>query len=125
MHVLMRRIFFHFGFFPFFLSSRYPYSVIPKKTCRYYNVHFCLTSLCWKLSNITLKLVILHLQLVYLFCQLTFRKRYFPCSCFHFYSRGNIRRKLHFCGIHVDFREITEPAKNCALRLKSNTSLPL
>ena len=125
MHVLMRRIFFILVFSPFFLSSIYPYSVIQKKTCRYYNVHFCLTSLCWKLSNITLKLVILHLQLVYLFCQLTFHKRIFPCSCFHFYSRGNIREKLHFRGIHVDSTEIKESAKNCALRLKSNTCLPL
>ena len=114
MHVLMRRFFFILVFSPFLLSSIHPDLVIPKKT-----------SLCWKLSNITLKLVILHLHLVYLFCQLTFCKRVFPCSCFHFYSKGSIRRKLHFRGIHVDSAEITELAKKCALWLKSNTCLPL
>ena len=125
MHVLMRRIFSILIFSPCFLSSIYPYSVIPKKTYRYHNAHFCLTSLWWKLSNITLNLVILHLQLVYLFFQLAFRKRVFPCSNVHFYTRGSIRRKLHFYGIHVDSTEITESAKNCALRLKSITCLPL
>ena len=118
--------FFSFWFFPRSSFPQYTHiQWFKKKTCRYYNVHFCLTSLCWKLSNITLKLVILHLQLVYLFCQLTFCKRVFPCSCFHFYSKGSIRRKLHFRGIHVDSSEITESAKKCALRLKSNTCLPL
>ena len=119
------KFFFILAFFAFFLSSIHPYLVIPKKTFRYYNVHFCLTSLCWKLSNITLKLVILHLELVYLFCQLTFCKRVFPCCSFHFYSKGSIRRKLHFRGIHVNSAEITESAKKCALWLKSNTCLPL
>ena len=118
--------FFSFWFFPLFSFPQYTHiQWFQKKTCRYYNVHFCLTSLCWKLSNITLKLVILHLELVYLFCQLTFCKRVFPCCSFHFYFKGSIRRKLHFRGIHVNSGEITESAKKSALRLKSNTCLSL
>ena len=38
-----------------------------KNRYRWYYVQFCLASLCWELSNVTLKWFTLHLRLVYLF----------------------------------------------------------